>query len=65
MVSSKSQIALPEELRTKLGLQRDQQITLSQKNGIVTIFPDIPLEKFRGILKGMSSKGIREKRERM
>ena len=66
-MSAKSPMVLPQELRTKLGLGRDQKIkiVLSKKNGTVTTSPDVPLEKFRGTLKGMSTKGIREKRERM
>ena len=64
-VSPKFQIVIPREIRERLGLRPGQQITLLERDGIITAIPDQPLEKLRGILKGMSRKGLREKRERI
>ncbi|OFV97938.1 MAG: hypothetical protein A3H28_16245 [Acidobacteria bacterium RIFCSPLOWO2_02_FULL_61_28] len=64
-LSPKFQIVIPRDVRRKLSLQPGQQIMLSEQDGIITAIPDRPLEKFRGILKGMSRKGLREKQERM
>ena len=64
-VSPKFQIVIPREIRERLGLRPGQRITLLERDGIITAIPDQPLEKFRGILKGMSRKGLREKRERI
>ncbi len=64
-VSPKFQIVIPREIREKLGLRPGQQITLLERDGIITAIPDQPLEKMRGILKGMSRTGLREKRERI
>ena len=63
-ISPKFQIVIPKEIRKTLGLCQGQQMMLSERDGIITAVPDRPLEKFRGILKGMSRKGLREKKER-
>ena len=64
-VSPKFQIVIPREIRERLGLRPGQQIMLLECDGIITAIPDQPLEKMRGILKGMSRTGLREKRERI
>ncbi len=63
-VSPKFQIVIPREIRDRLGLRPGQQITLFERDGIITAIPDLPLEKFRGILKGVSRTQLREKQER-
>lgn len=64
-VSPKFQIVIPREIRKRLSLRPGQQIMVSEKNGIILAIPDRPIEKFRGILKGMPAKGLREKKERI
>jgi len=64
-VSPKFQIVIPREIRQRLGLQPGQKVTLLEREGIITAIPDQPLEKFRGILKGMARQGLREKKERI
>lgn len=64
-VSPKFQIVIPRDIRKKLSLRPGQRITLSEQDGIITAIPDRPLGTFRGILKGMSRKGLREKQERI
>lgn len=64
-LSPKFQIVIPRDIRKKLSLRPGQRIVLSEQDGIITAIPDLPLSKFRGILKGMSGKGLREKQERM
>ncbi len=63
-ISPKFQIVVPREIREKLRLRPGQQITLIERDGIITAIPDQPLEKFRGVLKGMSRTELREKKER-
>ncbi len=48
-VSPKFQIVIPREIREKLALRPGQQITLVERDGIITAIPDQPLEKYRGI----------------
>jgi AbrB family looped-hinge helix DNA binding protein len=64
-ISPKFQIVIPREIRERLRLRPGQQITLFERDGIITAIPDLPLEKFRGILKGMSRTDLREKQERI
>ena len=64
-ISPKFQIVIPREIRQRLRLRPGQQITLLERDGIITAIPDLPLERFRGILKGMSRTELREKRERI
>ena len=63
-VSPKFQIVIPREIRQRLRLRPGQKIILFEKNGIITAIPDQPLEKFRGIARGMSTDGLREKKDR-
>lgn len=64
-ISPKFQIVIPREIREKLRLRPGQQVTLFERDGIITAIPDLPLEKFRGILKAMSRTELREKQERI
>jgi len=64
-ISPKFQIVIPREIRQRLRLRPGQQVTLLERDGIITAIPDLPLEKFRGILKGMSRTELREKQERI
>jgi AbrB family looped-hinge helix DNA binding protein len=63
-VSPKFQIVIPREIRQRLRLRPGQKITLLERDGIITAIPDQPIERFRGILKGVSTTGLREKQER-
>ena len=64
-ISPKFQIVIPREIRQRLRLRPGQQMTLLERDGIITAIPDMPLEEFRGILKGMSRTELREKQERI
>lgn len=64
-VSPKFQIVIPREIRERLRLRPGQKITLLERDGIITAIPDQPIEKFRGILKGMPTTRLREKQERL
>lgn len=63
-VSSKYQVVIPKAVREKLRLRRGQRMTVVVKGGIVHLVPEKPAETFRGFLKGMDSKGVREDSER-
>jgi AbrB family looped-hinge helix DNA binding protein len=64
-ISPKFQIVIPRQIRERLRLRPGQQITLLERDGIITAIPDVPLQEFRGILKGMSLTKLREKQERI
>ena len=64
-VSRKFQIVIPREMRERLRLRPGQKITLLERDGIITAIPDRSIEKLRGILKGMTTTGLREKQGRL
>jgi AbrB family looped-hinge helix DNA binding protein len=64
-ISPKFQIVIPRQIRDRLNLRPGQQITLFERDGIITAIPDLPLEKVRGILRGMSQTSLREKQGRL
>lgn len=63
-ISPKFQIVIPKEIRERLRLKAGQGVSLFEKNGVITAIPDQPLEKLRGIARGMPTEGLREKQER-
>ena len=64
-ISSKYQIVIPKEIRERAHLAPRQKLHMVEKNGSITLIPDVPLTSLRGIAKGMSSKGLREKKDRI
>ncbi len=64
-VSSKYQVVIPKEIRERIGLETGQQMEIIAKGGVITLIPDRPLKSFRGILQGMPTKGVREKKDRV
>jgi len=63
-ISPKYQVVIPKEVREKLDLKCGQKMTVVTKGGIIYFVPEKPLETFRGFLKGMDTKDIREDEER-
>lgn len=64
-LSSKYQVVVPKEARKQLKLKSGQKMNVLVKEGVITLVPDQPLKNFRGFLKGMSKKGIRENKDRL
>ena len=63
-ISSKFQIVIPKAVREKLRLTPRQRFQVIEKGGVITLVPDVPLKVLRGFVKGMSTSGIREKKDR-
>jgi AbrB family looped-hinge helix DNA binding protein len=63
-ISSKYQVVIPKVVRKKLHLKSGQKMTVVVKGGVVYLIPEKPLESFKGFLKGMNTKDIRENKER-
>jgi AbrB family looped-hinge helix DNA binding protein len=63
-ISPKYQIVIPKEIRREVPLASGQVVQILAKNGVITLVPDRPLSSLRGFLKGMRTKGVREKRDR-
>ena len=64
-LSPKYQVVIPKEVRQQLPLRKGQKFTVLVKGDLILLVPDLPLKYYRGIAKGMSSEGIREKKDRI
>ncbi len=63
-ISPRFQIVIPKEVRDKLHLSPKQKLQVLEKGGVITLVPEVPLKSLKGVLKGMSKEGIREKKNR-
>ncbi|MBI5188723.1 MAG: AbrB/MazE/SpoVT family DNA-binding domain-containing protein [Nitrospirae bacterium] len=63
-ISPKYQVVIPKDVREKLHLKSGQRMTVVVKGGVVYLIPEKPIESFKGFLKGMNTKDIREDKER-
>ncbi len=64
-VSSKYQIVIPKEVRERHGVKPGLEMQVISKGISIILVPDRPLSAFRGILRGMPTKGHREKKDPM
>ena len=64
-ISSKFQIVIPREVREKLRLLSGQQLQVLEKGGVISLVPHVPLKSLTGSAKGVTSAGIREKKDRV
>ncbi len=63
-VSSKYQVVIPKEVRTRAGIKPGQEFQVIAKGGIVTLVPDKPIAAMRGFVLGIRIDGFREKKDR-
>ncbi|MDQ3280681.1 MAG: AbrB/MazE/SpoVT family DNA-binding domain-containing protein [Acidobacteriota bacterium] len=61
-VSPKYQVVIPKEIRE--GLQPGQDMQVIRKGNVIMLVPDRPISAYRGILRGLSTTGFREKKDR-
>ncbi len=64
-ISPKYQVVIPKEAREKLKLKKGQKMVVVVKGGVVHMIPEKPMTYFKGFLKGMDSKNLREEKERV
>ncbi|MBI5747748.1 MAG: AbrB/MazE/SpoVT family DNA-binding domain-containing protein [Nitrospinae bacterium] len=63
-ISPKYQVVIPKEVREKLHLKSGQRMTVVVKGGVVHLIPEKSLHIFRGFLKGIDTKDVREDEDR-
>jgi AbrB family looped-hinge helix DNA binding protein len=63
-ISSKYQVVIPQEIREQLNLKRGQKMAVIVKGGVVSLIPEKPLKSFRGFLKGMNTRNVRDEKDR-
>ena len=64
-ISPKYQVVIPKEVREQVNIRSGQRVTMVAKNGVIYIIPDMPIQKLKGTLKGLSQKGLRDKKDRI
>lgn len=64
-ISPKFQIVIPKEVRTIMNLNSGMKIAVIPYGDRIELIPIQPIEKLRGILKGMDMTNIREKKDRI
>lgn len=64
-VSAKFQIVIPKEVRREVPIHKGQRLQVVAKGDVISLVPERPLADLRGLLRGASTEGVREKRDRM
>lgn len=64
-LSSKYQLVVPRGARERLRLQPGMKLTVLDKGGILFLVPERPLRAYRGVARGASPRGIRDKKDRL
>ena len=63
-VSSKYQVVIPEEIRKRAELKVKQKFVVIEKNGVIHLIPQRPIEEMRGFVKEISTQKIRDEEDR-
>ena len=63
-LSSRFQVVLPRGARERLRLRPGMRITVLDKGGVMFLVPERRVRAYRGIARGTSPKGLREKKDR-
>ena len=63
-VSPKYQVVIPKEIRNEVGIRPGQELQVVSKGGTITLIPDKPIAAMRGFVRGIRTKGFREKKDR-
>jgi AbrB family looped-hinge helix DNA binding protein len=64
-LSSKYQLVLPRGARERLRLRPGMRITVLDKGGVLFLVPERPMAAYRGIVRGVRRKGMRDKKDRL
>jgi AbrB family looped-hinge helix DNA binding protein len=64
-ISTKYQLVIPRHARERLGLRPGTKLTVLEKGGVIYLVPERPVAAFRGLAKGVGSRGLREKKDRL
>ena len=64
-LSSKFQLVLPRGPRERLRLRPGMRFTVLDKGGVIFLVPERPMRGYRGVARGTSARGLREKKDRV
>lgn len=63
-VSPKFQVVIPKDIREGLKIKPGQKLVIIEKEGVIHLVPVGTAKQMRGIIRGVSSKGLRDESER-
>lgn len=63
-LSSKYQVVIPKDIRESTDVRPGQTFQVIAKGGVITLIPERSLASLRGMAKGVSTAGFREKKDR-
>ncbi len=64
-VSRKYQVVIPERVRREAGIKPGDRMVAIVKNGILQYVPVRPLRETKGIIPGLTTKSLRDERDRV
>lgn len=64
-LSTKYQLVLPRRAREHLGLRPGMKFTVVSKGGVIFLVPERPMRAYHGMAKGVRTRGLREKKDRL
>ncbi len=64
-VSANFRIVIPREVRRQVPIHKGQRLQVVAKGDVISLVPERPLAELQGLLRGASTEGVREKRDRM
>jgi AbrB family looped-hinge helix DNA binding protein len=64
-LSTKFQLVLPRATRERLKLEPGTRFTVIDKGGVIFLVPQRPMRAYRGVARGVSPRGLREKKDRL
>ena len=64
-LSTKFQLVLPRATRERLKLAPGTRFTVIDKGGVIFLIPQRPMRAYRGVVRGASPRGLREKKDRL
>ena len=65
ILSTKFQLVIPRKARERVGAHPGMKFTVVEKGRVLFLVPERPAREFRGIARGVKSKGLREKKDRL
>jgi AbrB family looped-hinge helix DNA binding protein len=64
-LSTKFQLVLPRKARERLRLHPGMKFTVFDKGGVLYLVPQRPVKRYRGVAKGTTERGLRDKADRL
>jgi len=64
-LSTKFQLVIPRRARERIGAQPGTRFTVIEKGGVIYLVPERPTGAYRGIARGLATRAVREKKDRL